>query len=135
MNVYYEIVSDKRRLVKRTEETEWHVEHGWAYNAHEIADDTTSRAIGVFYVTNFAGFAGIVHFDTIVDDISPSVIYKAFKKGIGMVRSRYDTVFATIPAESKKLISVAKRLGFTEIHLPLPFKSGSEVYTLLQYYK
>ena len=52
-----------------------------------------------------------------------------------MVRSRYDTVFATIPAESKKLISVAKRLGFTEIHLPLPFKSGSEVYTLLQYYK
>lgn len=87
----------------------WHISHGWVWNV-----SCDGKYIAVFFATLINGDGCIVHFTTRKDvEIPPAALLKAFRKGVKMV-AFLPVVYATIPEEKSKLISIAKRLGFGE---------------------
>lgn len=132
MSIFFENVKVPEKLARQSEVGDWHVKHGWAYNVHECGNHK-SRRVGMFYVTHLAGLGGIVHFDSLVDDISPSSILVGFRKGIYMVKPMLGTIFATIPKKKEKLIKVVLRLGFVVVPLVQPIVNDGDEYCLLQY--
>lgn len=132
MTIWFENVKVAEKLACRSEFGDWHVKHGWAYNVYKC-DDIRCKNLGMFYVTNLSGLGGVIHFDTVVDDIEPNTILICFRKGINMVKQQYDTVFATIPVKKEKLISVIVRMGFAVVPLLKAMIADGDEYCLLQY--
>lgn len=95
------------------EVTLWHLQHGWIWNIVEVPD---GRPIGVFFATLLCGDGCIVHFSMVRDlDISWGTILTALRRGVSVAAHYCDVVYATIPRENRRLISIACRLGFAEI--------------------
>lgn len=106
-SVYFTGVDRIEQLCIDNDVTRWHVAHGWVWNVV----DAGGSPLGVLYATLLCGSGAVLHFDTICV-IRPGVILAAMRKGVRMVVSSCDVVYATIPAKKHKLISVVERLGF-----------------------
>lgn len=92
-------------------EIRWHVDHGWVWDVIEIE---TRRRIGVFFCTLLCGDGCIVHFSSVPGEKIPwPVTLAAFRKGMKMVANTgMGVIYATIPAEKRKLVGAAILLGF-----------------------
>lgn len=87
----------------------WHIAHGWVWNVTE-----NGVYYGVFFATLLCGDGVIIHFTPKPDvQVPVKILLAAFKKGVRIV-APLGVVFATIPRSKKKLIKVAKHLGFCE---------------------
>lgn len=90
--------------------TLWHCEHGWLW---DVVDVQSGRHIAVFFCTLLCGDGCIVHFSTAGGVSVPwTLTLSAMRKGIRMIGSYGNVIYATIPAENRGLIRVAIRLGF-----------------------
>lgn len=108
----------------------WHAAHGWIWNVREVS----GRYIGVFYATLLCGDGVIVHFSPVPEiSVSAASVFSAFKKGVRIV-APLGVVFATIPENKPKLISVACRLGFARTSAGF-YRDGEGNIALLKFLK
>ena len=134
MKIYFQKVTEPGRAACNTSVVEWHILHGWCYNVWDCSDDgKQGRIIGVFYVTLLCGLGGILHFDTVADDIPGSHFRAAFRKAIRIVQPYLGLILTTIPRDKGKLIRTVEHLGFVPVPLPVPFLFAEAAYLLLQY--
>lgn len=135
MRIYFETVKEPEKAACNTDAVIWHVLHGWCYNVWDCSDDgKTGRIIAVFYVTQLCGFGGILHFDTVVNDIPPAHILAAMRKGVRIVSPHLPVMLATIPVEEKKLLQTVRRMGFRHVATGGPLLLDRPEYMLLQYF-
>ena len=135
MRIYFQKVTEPGKAVCNTDAALWHVRHGWYYNVWDCSNDgTAGRMIGAFYVTQLCGFGGILHFETVVNDIPWPHLLASFRKGIRLVLPYLTILLATIPKEKPKLIQTACRLGFQAVRLPIPLSIDRVDFELLQYF-
>jgi hypothetical protein len=126
MKVYFEAT---KLPVMRDLEIVWHAEHGWTWN---IVDVEQRKYVGVFFAT-LTGDGCIVHFSTI-EEVPWYITFAAMKKAIRLILPHVNVIYATIPAEKEKLVSVACRLGFRVIEGGEFLRDGKEVF-LLKYFE
>lgn len=88
----------------------WHILHGYVWNVKS----PTGEYLGVLYATLLSGDGTVIHFSTIPGKcITPVLQLAAYRKALRIVQP-LGVVYATIPAGKEKLVSVVKRLGFSE---------------------
>lgn len=126
MKVYFEAT---KFPVMRDPEIVWHAEHGWTWN---VVDVEQRKYVGVFFAT-LTGDGCIVHFSTF-EEVPWYIFFSAMKKGIRIILPHVNVMYATIPAEKEKLVSVACRLGFRVIDGGEFLRDGKEVF-LLKYFE
>ena len=108
--------------------TLWHVEHGLLWDVVAVP---SGRRIGVFFATLLCGDGSVIHFYA-AEDIPKTAFLAAFRKALKMMSSYGNVIYATVPDEYGKLISVLCRAGFIKVPDGGFVRAGKNI-TLLKY--